>query len=97
VDRVLTLYRGGSTIQIGLGGGSAVPQLNGLAQDQIPSPLQQALAKGLLASPKPTLVVREPVPPVDLEPSEPIVPAAVVPASLPATAAPAVALPTTGG
>jgi transglycosylase-like protein with SLT domain len=96
VDRVLTLYRGGSTIQIGFGGGLAVPQLNGLAQDQVPSPLQQALSKGLLASPRPTMVAPDPVSPVELEPSQPIVPG-VVPASLPVTAAPAAPLPTTGG
>jgi hypothetical protein len=50
VDRVLTLYRGGSSLMIAFGSGGAPLQLNGLAQDEVPSPLQRALANGLLRS-----------------------------------------------
>ena len=58
VDRVLTLYRGSSGM-IGFSGGGVPPRLNGLAQAVAPSPLQQALAGGLL----------RPAPPVSSAPA----------------------------
>src|SRR5687767_12791227 len=48
VDRVLTLYRGtgSSSLMLAFSSGGTAPQLNGLAQPLVPSPLQQALANG---------------------------------------------------
>jgi Transglycosylase SLT domain len=81
VDRVLTLYRG-SSMMISFGGGGGAPQLNGLAQAVVPSPLQLALAGGLLRAPA------QPVPAaVPAAPAEPVAIATIAATTTPGVAA----------
>jgi hypothetical protein len=90
VDRVLTLYRGGSSFMMAIGSGGAPVQLNGLAQDATPSPLRQALANGALranarpaAAPAPAtieLAAAAPTVPVPM-PAAPIAAPAAAPAA----------------
>jgi len=97
VDRVLTLYRGGAaTLMVGFSSGGTAPQLNGLAQAVVPSPLQQALASGALRPARPAPASVEvavmAAAPVASAPAPAHVPAAaaVVPAAAAAPAGPMV-------
>lgn len=111
VDRVLTLYRGSSGM-ISFSGGGVPPRLNGLAQSFASSPLQQAVAGGLLRQPaapatapagETATLARAAAPapsPARAQPAAapaPAQPVGVVPASLPIAAEPAPAQPATGG
>jgi len=96
VDRVLTLYRGtGSSLMLAFSSGGTAPQLNGLAQPLVASPLQQALAKGTFRAAARPLAE----PPVAVEPivvaiaraeyapaAPPAAAAAPAPTTVPATA-----------
>jgi len=86
VDRVLTLYRG-SSMMISFGGGGGAPQLNGLAQSAVPSPLQLALAGGLIRAPAQPLPAAAPA-----QAEAPVAMATVAAVTVPATAGP-VAMP----
>ncbi len=90
VDRVLTLYRGGSSFMMAIGSGGAPVQLNGLAQDVTPSPLRQALANGSLrASSRPASATTPAT--IELASAAPMAPAPAAPIAAPA-AAPAAAV-----
>ncbi len=92
VDRVLTLYRGGSSFMMAIGSGGAPVQLNGLAQDATPSPLRQALANGLLrASARPAAATAPTTIEIATAAPAPRAPAPAAPVAAPA-AAPATAV-----
>jgi hypothetical protein len=86
VHRVLTLYRGGPSAMMAFGSGGATVQLNGLAQDVVPSPLRQALANGALrSSPRADAAVTPaPVALAAAVPAAPIAAAVAIPAVAPA-------------
>jgi hypothetical protein len=88
VDRVLTLYRGGSSLLLGFAGSGVAPAANGLTQALYPSRLQQALRSGEL-HPGGTAPRNVPpaAPPIVMASSAGVLPAAPAAAPVPAVGA----------